>query len=253
MSTAAYGIEAIWEDQQWLLDGFHKLTVAIARTVAGTFSSTMGEDAIRAADIPPTRPALDRRRERLLVSAMAAPTHSPKRRLLPPSPEDDSSRHRKSKWFSAAANRWIKEGQPVERSTPRYRRATPWATPENPNPTCHAWTDGSFRKSAGLGWLVTEDDMGKGTIIAQGFKTLGDKQTAFDAELTAVQAVLLWYQDNYIAHRHLIIHSDSQSAIARAEHSGAGPGQRMARSIQKILVDILRQGRSANIIWVKDT
>jgi hypothetical protein len=214
MSTAAYGIEAIWEDQQWLLDGFHKLTVAIARTVAGTFSSTMGEDAIRAADIPPTRPALDRRRERLLVAAMAAPTHSPKRRLLPPSPEDDSSRQRKSKWFSAAMNRWIKEGQPVERSTPCYRRATaPWATPENPTPTCHAWTDGSFRKSAGLGWLVTEDDLGKGTIIAQGSKTLGDKQTAFDAELTAVEAALLRYQDNYSAHPHLIIQSDSQSAI----------------------------------------
>jgi hypothetical protein len=42
MSTAAYGIEAIWEGQQWLLDGFHKLTVAIARTVAGTFGTTKG-------------------------------------------------------------------------------------------------------------------------------------------------------------------------------------------------------------------
>jgi ribonuclease HI len=93
--------------------------------------------------------------------------------------------------------------------------------------------------------------MGKGTIIAQGFKTLGDKQTAIDAEPTAVEAALLWYQDNYTAHPHLIIHSDSQSAIARSEHSGAGPGKRMARSIQKILVDILRQGRSANIVWVK--
>jgi hypothetical protein len=30
--------------------------------------------------------------------------------------------------------------------------------------------------------------MGKGTIIAQGSETLGDKQTAFDAELTAVEA-----------------------------------------------------------------
>jgi hypothetical protein len=104
MSTAAYGIEAIWEDQQWLLDGFHKLTVAIARTVAGTFSSTMGEDAIRAADIPPTRPALDRRRERLLVSAMAAPTHSPKdgcfrpaqRTILAATGNQDGSRLRRT-------------------------------------------------------------------------------------------------------------------------------------------------------------
>jgi hypothetical protein len=39
MSTAAYGIEAIWEGQQRLLDGFDKLTTVIGRTVAGTFSS----------------------------------------------------------------------------------------------------------------------------------------------------------------------------------------------------------------------
>jgi ribonuclease HI len=249
MSTAAYGIEAIWEDQQWLLDGFHKLTVAIARTVAGTFGTTKGEDAIRAGDIPPTKPALDRRREKFLIATMAAPSHSPRRRLLPTSPEDDSSRHRISKWFRAAADRLIKEGQPVERSTPCYRRATPWATPVNPTLTYHAWTDGSFRKSAGLGWIITEDDMGRGPVIAQGSKTLGDKQTAFDAELTAVEAALLWYHDT--DHPHLIIHSDSQSAIARSKHCGAGPGQRMAKSIQKILVDILQQGRTANIVWVK--
>jgi hypothetical protein len=52
MSTAAYGIEAIWEGQGWLLEGFHKLSVAIGRSVAGTFSTAKGEDAIRAADIP---------------------------------------------------------------------------------------------------------------------------------------------------------------------------------------------------------
>jgi hypothetical protein len=39
MSTATYGVEAIWEGQKWLLDGFYRLTVAIGRTVAGTFST----------------------------------------------------------------------------------------------------------------------------------------------------------------------------------------------------------------------
>jgi hypothetical protein len=39
--------------------------------------------------------------------------------------------------------------------------------------------------------------MGKGPVIAQGSKTLGDKQTAFDAELTAVEAALWWYEDNH--------------------------------------------------------
>jgi hypothetical protein len=62
MFTAVYGIEAMWEGQMWLLDGFHRLSVAIGREVAGTFSTAKGEDAIRAGDVPPTRPALDRRR-----------------------------------------------------------------------------------------------------------------------------------------------------------------------------------------------
>jgi len=63
--------------------------------LAGTFSSTKGDDAIRAADIPPTRPALDRRRERLLAAALAdaepprlpmtrAGTGSPSGSLKPP-------------------------------------------------------------------------------------------------------------------------------------------------------------------------
>jgi hypothetical protein len=60
MSTAAYGVEAIWEGQKWLADGFDKLTKTIGRTVAGTFSSTKGEDAIRAADThPPARPSTE--------------------------------------------------------------------------------------------------------------------------------------------------------------------------------------------------
>jgi hypothetical protein len=67
MSTAAYGIEAIWKGQPWLLEGFNRLTTAIGRSVSGSFSTTKGEDAVRAVDTPPAKPALDRRRERLLV------------------------------------------------------------------------------------------------------------------------------------------------------------------------------------------
>ena len=44
MSTAAYGIEAIWEGQQWLLEGFDKLSMVIGRTVSGTISTAKGED-----------------------------------------------------------------------------------------------------------------------------------------------------------------------------------------------------------------
>jgi hypothetical protein len=60
MSTAANGVEAIWEGQRWLADGFDKLTKTIGRVVRGTFSTSNGEDAIRAADNPPTCQSLDR-------------------------------------------------------------------------------------------------------------------------------------------------------------------------------------------------
>jgi hypothetical protein len=60
MSTAVYGIEAIWEGQQWIVVSFQMLTTRISRDVEGTFRSAKHEDAIREAATPPTRAALDR-------------------------------------------------------------------------------------------------------------------------------------------------------------------------------------------------
>jgi hypothetical protein len=127
-----------------LLEGFHRLFVYIGRCVAGTFSSAKGEDAIRAADIPPTKPALDRRRERLLASALAAPEGTPKRLLLPPRATYDSSRHRIPHWFSEASNRnqLVKEGRACETSAPR--------TPHGHNP-------GPVAKYAMLGRTVPSE------------------------------------------------------------------------------------------------
>jgi hypothetical protein len=121
MSTLAYGIKAIWEGQAWLLEGFEKLTTAIGRTVAGTFGIAKGDVAVRAADTPPARPALDPRRERLLASALSAPEGTPKRILLPPKATDDSTCHRIPRWFAEASdNNWlIKEGRQVKISSPR--------------------------------------------------------------------------------------------------------------------------------------
>jgi hypothetical protein len=61
MSIATYGVEAIWEGQSWVLKGFDKVTIAIARAVVGTFSTTQETDAIQVGDAMPTRAALDRR------------------------------------------------------------------------------------------------------------------------------------------------------------------------------------------------
>ena len=82
MSTTSYGIEAIWEGLESLVDRFDKFALVIGETVAGTFSNIKGEGAIRAADTPPTCPVLERRRRRILASTLAAPDAAPKRALI---------------------------------------------------------------------------------------------------------------------------------------------------------------------------
>jgi len=59
---------------------------------------------------------------------------------------------------------------------------------------------------------------------------------------------LIWFRDSSL--QHMLIRSDSQSAIARASHTGPGPGQRVARLIECI-VRRLPAGRSVQLEWVK--
>jgi ribonuclease HI len=258
MSTAAYGIEAIRQGQTWLLEGFHRLSVAIGRAVAGTFASTKGEDAIRAADTPPAKPALNRRRERLMAAALAAPEGTTKRLLLPPRATDDSSRHRIPRWYCEASdhNRLVKEGRKVEISTPRVRPKTPWSNngaisggQEQPGVSCHAWTDGSYREAAGLGWVVTKDDKGEGPAIGQGARNLEGQQAAFDAEPVAIGQAIRWFYG--ADQRHMVVHSDSTSAISRASHTGAGPSQSVARDIWNMVCELRTRGKTVNLVWVK--
>jgi ribonuclease HI len=197
---------------------------------------------------------LNRRRERLLISVMAAPRGTPKKALLPTHPKDDSSRHRVSKWFLEASDngRLVREGENIEKISPLPRRPTPWTTrsPDIQNiDVCHAWTDGSFRKSAGLGSVITGDDTGAGPTITQGARTLGTKQTAFDAEVAAIEEAWKWFGSS--PYLHLIIHSDSTSAIARAGHIAAGPGQQTAKRIQRMVARLPQQYQTAEITWVK--
>ena len=116
------------------------------------------------------------------------------------------------------------------------------------DPLLYGWTDGSFRRSAGLGWYVTLDSQGSSQSIAQGFRPLGPRQTPFDAELAAILAVLSWFRASSI--RHMVIRSDPQSAIARASHTGPGPGQGLAKCTEDI-VCYLPEGRTVEIAWIK--
>jgi ribonuclease HI len=141
----------------------------------------------------------------------------------------------------------------MERIRPLPRHRTPWASPIAPEDAIHAWTDGSYRKSAGVGWVITKDAEGTGEALASDSKSLGPIQTAFDAEVTAIEGALFWYVNNRKISPALIIHSDSTSAMARAGHTGAGPGQEHAIRIQrwvKTLSDATRK-RTVDLTWVK--
>jgi hypothetical protein len=54
---------------------------------------------------------------------------------------------------------------------------------------------------------------------------------------------------------HLTIHSDSTSAIIRAGHSSAGPGQQLelAKRIQEMVARLPQQYQTAEITWGKAT
>jgi ribonuclease HI len=88
-------------------------------------------------------------------------------------------------------------------------------------------------------------------MLNQGSKTLKGKQVVFDAEITTIEEALKWYQDSQL--QHIVIHSDSMNAIARASHSGTRPGQRPTKAIRTMLRDSdpEREGRTAEIQWVK--
>ena len=119
--------------------------------------------------------------------------------------------------------RLIREGQEVGASTPGPRLHTIRTGRYVPihGEMCHAWVDGSFKVSAGYDWVITPDDMGAGPVIAQGYGTLGGRQTAFDAEAVATEAAINWCPGSCF--EHLVLHSDSTSAIAR--HATVGSDQ----------------------------
>jgi ribonuclease HI len=98
-------------------------------------------------------------------------------------------------------------------------------------------------------WVVTQDEKGEGLAVAQGARNLGGQQTAFDAEVAAIEQAIMWF---YGAEQcHMVVHSDSTSAITRASHTGAGPGQSMARHIPNMVHELRSRGEAVDLVWVK--
>jgi hypothetical protein len=49
----------------------------------------------------------------------------------------------------------------------------------------------------------------------------------------------------------MTVHSDSTSAIARAVHTAARPGQNVARNIQNMVCSLRNRGKTVDLVWVK--
>jgi ribonuclease HI len=113
---------------------------------------------------------------------------------------------------------------------------SPYEAPKRPRSRSHLDRQ-TFPKVSGRSWLATAGDQGRGPALAQGCKTLGAQCTAFDGELAAIQQALhswvhlphLWSFDS------VIVHSDSQSAIARL-HVGPDPAQHVAERLHDLVI-----------------
>jgi hypothetical protein len=131
MATATYGMEVIYEGQQWIVDKIQTVNVRIAKDIAGLKATTAGCNAIRSADIPPTRAMLDRRTERHFLRLISQ--KNTKNELIPEDPEDilvldDGDLPTLDRWprtERAAYDLWTL-GDEVETSTPTMIEFAPW-------------------------------------------------------------------------------------------------------------------------------
>jgi ribonuclease HI len=106
----------------------------------------------------------------------------------------------------------------------------------------HLYTDGSYRETAGYGWTLRDS---KGYEINCGSGSLGKNQTAYDAEVAAIEEGIKAVSKSQQALKHLSIFSDSTSAIARVKHNKTGPGQSRATKVIRHIQRLKAQGKNS--------
>jgi hypothetical protein len=188
MATAAYGIEAIWEGQPWIVQSFHKLTARIGRDVSGTFASTMGVDAIREAATPPTRAALDRRTERQFIRMITNSNEHPCKYYVDEWDQDPEFGSL-GRWLTRSSDGLWVRGQNVEQTKPLELRFADWldedeSSVHNDEDSLHLYTDGSVRTCAAFGWTLRDSSDQE---IDSGSGSLGPFCMAFDGEVAAIE------------------------------------------------------------------
>jgi ribonuclease HI len=257
MATATYGIEVMYEGQQWIVDQIQKVNVKIAKDIAGLKSTTAGCDAIRSADTPPTRAMLDRRTERHFMRLLTQKNSNSD--LIPDELDgmvDEEDIPTLDSWTERTAEDLWVLGDEVEQSLPVYLEFAPWHEEEligeyrSHIDEYHGWTDGSRRVSAAFGWsLRGYNDQGKEVQLDCNKGSLGEFETTFDGEMETIADIMEYAIDNQIP-GDLTIHSDAQAAISRVGHTGTGTGQDRALRVVHAVQRRLRQGWRTRIEWV---
>jgi hypothetical protein len=79
----------------------------------------------------------------------------------------------------------------------------------------------------------------------------GDMSMSFIGLLISLKSWILWFLTSSRDHRHMTIHSDSTSAIARAGHTSTGPVQSIARNIRNMVCELRSQGKTVDLVWIK--
>jgi ribonuclease HI len=157
-------------------------------------------------------------------------------------------------WLRRSSEGLWSRGQKVEHTTPVPILYTPWidrssgGAETDTGHEVHLYTDGSYRETAGYGWTLRDST---GYEINCGSGSLGKNQTAYDAEVAAIEEGIKAVSKSQQAFKHLSIFSDSTSAIARVKHNKTGPGESRATKVIRHIQRLKAQGKTASIDWVQ--
>jgi hypothetical protein len=174
------------------------VNVKIAKNIAELKAITAGCDAIRSADIPPTRAMLDRRTERHFLRLISQKNTNSD--LIPDDPEDildEEDLPTLDCWTERAAYDLWTLGDEVDISAPTMIEFAPWHEQalecglDQNSEQYHGYTDGSRRTAAGFGWTLRKSDC-NGTIKENAWNKgcLGEFETAFDGEVETFADIL---------------------------------------------------------------
>jgi ribonuclease HI len=280
-AVALYGAELWWQGQKDRTGGLQRLINQQARVITGAFSTTPIGPLIREAALEPAESLLEARQLGYTTRLLGLPTNQPTRQILPITFRE-GDQHAQPGEQPIGDRAWAEDtprgrgpwslGQHLARQLGKSLRIDPsegfeetelsqglfpgvirvlpkeeaLIAAREQRPGLSLWSDGSRldngRVGAGVAWQAS------GVWHARGVP-LGMGKEVFDAELIgACEALELALK---IRDRGpVMVLLDSQAAISRIRHQGAGPGQGLAIRAHRAAYALGAQGRTVTIQWV---